>query len=95
MPNQELGWGVAEPGITYPRCLRGRRACSPENCGGVWGCEDLLRILAGPADDEHEERLEWLGLYSTDQFDPVTFDLAAVNAAALADLAKAPAKARP
>jgi hypothetical protein len=84
----------AESGITYPRCLAGRRACPPEDCGGVWGYEDLLRILADPADDEHEERLEWLGLDSADQFDPATFDLAAVNTA-LAGLAKAPIKGRP
>lgn len=78
----------AEPSTIYPRCLTGRRACPPEDCGGVWGYEDLLRILADPTDDEHEERLDWLGLDSADHFDPAAFDLAEVNAA-LADLAKA------
>ncbi len=69
----------AEPGIAYPRCLAGRRACPPEDCGGIWGYGDLLEVLADPAHDEHEERLEWLGLESADQFDPAAFDLVATN----------------
>lgn len=70
-----------EPGIAYPRCLDGQRACPPEDCGGIWGYDDLLQILADPTHDEHEERLEWLGLDSADQFDPAAFDLAKVNTA--------------
>ena len=75
----------SEPGITYPRCLTGRRACPPEDCGGVWGYEDLLEILGDPAHEEHQDRLEWLGLDSADRFDPAAFDLAQANAA-LSDL---------
>ena len=26
-----------EPGTTYPLCLKGKRACLPEEVGGVWG----------------------------------------------------------
>ena len=70
---------VPEPGIAYPRCLTGRRACPPEDCGGIWGYEDLIDILADPRHDEHQERLEWLGLDSADQFDPAAFDAAQVN----------------
>jgi hypothetical protein len=70
-----------EPGIAYPRCLTGRRGCPPEDCGGIWGYEDLLEILADPAHEEHQDRLEWLGLDSADQFDPAAFDPADANAA--------------
>ncbi|WP_113700006.1 plasmid pRiA4b ORF-3 family protein [Nonomuraea lactucae] len=70
----------AEPGIAYPRCLTGRRACPPEDCGGIWGYDHLLEILADPAHEEHEDRLEWLGLDSADEFDPAAFDLAGTNA---------------
>ncbi|RVX46062.1 pRiA4b ORF-3-like protein [Nonomuraea polychroma] len=71
----------AEPGIAYPRCLAGRRACPPEDCGGIWGYDYLLEILADPKHEEHEDRLEWLGLDSADQFDPTAFNLAQTNTA--------------
>jgi hypothetical protein len=81
--------GPAEQGTVYPRCVTGRRAGPPEDCGGIWGYEELLAILANPQDDEHKDRLEWLGLDSAEEFDPAAFDLAEVNAA-LAALANAP-----
>ncbi|WP_218125655.1 plasmid pRiA4b ORF-3 family protein [Sinosporangium album] len=71
----------AEPGIAYPRCLTGRRACPPEDCGGIWGYNYLLEILADPKHEEHGDRLAWLGLGSADQFDPATFDLTRTNTA--------------
>jgi hypothetical protein len=64
-----------EPGVRYPRCLAGKRACPPEDCGGVPGYERMLEILATPEDEEYEDILEWLG----DDFDPEAFDMAAVN----------------
>ena len=75
-----------EPGIAYPRCLTGRRACPPEDCGGIWGYDYLIEILTDPAHEEHQERLEWLGLDSPSQFDPSAFDPAQANTA-LAGLA--------
>ncbi|MFF3517989.1 plasmid pRiA4b ORF-3 family protein [Streptomyces sp. NPDC002573] len=68
-----------EAGTAYPRCLTGRRACPPEDCGGIWGYDYLIEILADPRHEEHEDRLEWLGLDSADQFDPAAFDAAQVN----------------
>jgi hypothetical protein len=58
-----------EEGVTYPRCLAGKRACPPEDCGGSWGYENLLRILADPSDPEHEEMREWV----EEDFDPGVF----------------------
>jgi hypothetical protein len=66
-----------EPGATYPVCLKGKRACPPEDVGGVWGYADLLEILSDPDDPEYEERLEWVG----GEFDPERFDADDVNAA--------------
>ncbi|HSV67974.1 MAG TPA: plasmid pRiA4b ORF-3 family protein [Mycobacteriales bacterium] len=63
----------AEPGLAYPRCTGGRRACPPEDCGGIWGYAHLLEILADPSHEEHAEQLEWLGLESADDFDPADF----------------------
>ena len=65
-----------EPGIRYPQCVAGRRACPPEDSGGAWGYRELLRKLAHPKHEEHKEVLEWLG----GAFDPEAFDLDRVNA---------------
>ncbi|MBN1910542.1 MAG: SEC-C domain-containing protein [Pirellulales bacterium] len=65
----------AEDGVRYPRCLDGRRAGPPEDCGGVWGYYRLLEILSDPDHEEHEEQLEWLG----DDFDPEEFDVEQIN----------------
>jgi hypothetical protein len=47
------------PEMTVPACTDGRRACPPEDCGGTWGYEEFLRILADPSHPEHEERVMW------------------------------------
>jgi hypothetical protein len=65
----------AEPGRTYPVCLKGKRACPPEDCGGPYGYPNLLEALADPAHEEHEQMQEWVGEY----FDPEAFDLEFIN----------------
>jgi hypothetical protein len=62
-----------------PSCVAGKGACPPEDCGGPWGYADLKEVLADPADEEHLERLEWLGLESGDEFDPAEFSVDEVN----------------
>lgn len=64
-----------EANVEYPRCVAGRRACPPCCCGGVWGYEELLKIIADPNHEEHAERMDWLGMQGYDQFDPAKFDL--------------------
>ena len=39
--------GNATAGARYPRCVGGKNACPPEDCGGPWGYADLVRTLAG------------------------------------------------
>ena len=65
-----------EPGQEYPICLKGKRACPPEDVGGVWGYEDFVEAIQNPDHPEHDEYLEWVG----DEFDPEKFDLDAANA---------------
>ena len=55
---------------TVPDCIGGRRACPPEDCGGPWGYQELLDILADPTNPDHDERLEWTG----GNIDPAAFD---------------------
>jgi hypothetical protein len=59
---------------SYPRCLAGKRACPPEDCGGPSGYAELLRQLGDPSDEEHEAMLEWAG-----PIDPEAFSLAQAN----------------
>lgn len=66
----------ADPKQPLPVCIKGKRACPPEDCGGVFGYFQLLETLAGPDCDEKEELLDWLG----DPIDPEAFDLEEVNA---------------
>jgi len=57
-------------GVDYPICIAGKRACPPEDCGGVWGYESLLEAIRDESHEEHERMLEWLG----GEFDPECFD---------------------
>ncbi len=66
-----------ELGTHYPVCLDGKRACPPEDCGGVWGYANLLEVIQSPDHPEHDEMIEWLG----EEFDPEKFDVEAVNKA--------------
>ena len=40
---------------------KGKGACPPEDCGGVWGYANLIQIMADPKHPEYEEWKEWLG----------------------------------
>jgi hypothetical protein len=60
----------AEPGVTYPRCIDGDRACPPEDVGGAWGFVDYVKAITDPEDDQHEDLLEWGG-----SFDPAKFKI--------------------
>ncbi len=55
------------------RCVAGKRACPPEDVGGIGGYLDLLAALADPTSAEEWtlERLEWIGR----DFDPGNFDV--------------------
>jgi hypothetical protein len=66
-----------EPGVRYPRCVAGHRACPPEDVGGPWGYDGFLEVIADPGHPEHDERTEWAG----GSFDPARFGLDEVNEA--------------
>ncbi|MCU0580509.1 MAG: plasmid pRiA4b ORF-3 family protein [Desulfobacterota bacterium] len=64
-------------GGLYPIVEAGKRACPPEDVGGIPGYEDFLEILANPKHPEYEEMLEWAG----GSFDPGHFDPREANLA--------------
>lgn len=61
--------------VKYPMCVKGKRACPPEDCGGIWGYEGLLEILQNPNHEEYKETCEWVG---TD-FNPEHFNKDEIN----------------
>ncbi len=67
----------AESTGQYPVCLAGERTCPPEDCGGIGGYADLLRIISGPKNKRYKEMMDWLG----GPFDPEEFDIVRVNRA--------------
>jgi hypothetical protein len=82
----------ARPGVVYPRCIKGNRACPPEDCGGVWGYADMLRRQkqkkskrrrrsAFSFDNDAYDFLDEEEVRFRMSFDPTAFDLDAVNAA--------------
>jgi hypothetical protein len=68
-----------EPGMQVPTCLDGARACPPEDCGGIGGYEDIVKMVADPKfepeNGPREELMEWLG----GEYDPEAFNLGEVN----------------
>jgi len=61
--------------VTVALCLDGARACPPEDCGGVWGYANLLKILKNRKHPEHRSMREWLGR----PLDAEAFDSAKIN----------------
>lgn len=61
-------------------CVGGRRACPPEDCGGVYGYEELLAYREDPegAPEQLTERAEY---FLPEEFDPAAFDVDEVNEA--------------
>ena len=43
----------------YPRVLKFKGECPPEDCGGIWGYYELLNALENPGHPEHESMKEW------------------------------------
>jgi hypothetical protein len=58
-----------------PRCIKGEKACPPEDCGGIWGYTDMLDTLRNTEHSENTQILAWFG----EDFNPDHFDIEAVN----------------
>jgi hypothetical protein len=59
-----------------PELLDGKGACPPEDCGGVWGYENMLQALADKNDPENQEYRDWLELNYDEEWNPNEFDVA-------------------
>ncbi|HEY9732833.1 MAG TPA: plasmid pRiA4b ORF-3 family protein [Drouetiella sp.] len=65
----------AENDLMLGRCIAGKRACPPEDVGGVSGYKRFLDIIEDPEHEEREENLIWVG----SDFDADSFDARLVN----------------
>ncbi len=63
------------PQQKLPVCIKGKRACPPEDVGGIWSYDYFLEAIQDPNHSDHENYLEWVG----ESFDPEAFDLNAIN----------------
>ena len=63
------------PSQAVPVCIGGRRACPPEDVGGIPGYSDFLESVRDSRHPEHEQNLAWIGGY----FDPESFNIHETN----------------
>ena len=66
---------IAFEGQILPVCIAGKRACPPEDCGGVWGYYSFVESLIDSKHPAHKENREWIG----ENFDPDYFSVQDVN----------------
>jgi len=59
----------------YPKLLAGKGQCPPEDCGGIWGYENLKEVLADKKKPEYEEMAEWCGVEDDEMWNPAEFNL--------------------
>ena len=64
-----------EPEAVLPVCIGGKRACPPEDIGGIPGYEMCMAALANPDDPGNEEFLEFV----VEDFLPESFSADGVN----------------
>lgn len=68
-------------GHARPRCIAGKHAAPPEDCGGASGFEELKEVLSGPKNDRYREMRSWLKDRHARcywPFDPLQFDCSQV-----------------
>ncbi|MGQ9888920.1 MAG: plasmid pRiA4b ORF-3 family protein [Aggregatilineales bacterium] len=59
-----------DPTQKLPVCVKGRRACPPEDVGGVWGYKEFLEAIANPEHPSHDSYAEWIeGVFDAEAFD--------------------------
>ena len=63
----------------HPIIVAGEGKCPPEDCGGLWGYEELIETVSNPKHPEYKDMREWLGMEEGDVWDAGAFDMVEVN----------------
>ena len=71
---------ITDDKITQARCLAGKGACPPEDCGGIPGYYMLVATVNDPEHEEYEDMREWMGMEDDEDWDVNYFDLEETNA---------------
>lgn len=66
---------LPEESCDTPVCVKGKRNCPPEDCGGPYGYQDLLNALASETHPRHKDMVQWIG----PDYDVEYFDLEETN----------------
>jgi Plasmid pRiA4b ORF-3-like protein len=66
------GFPPQDPEAKFPLCVKGKRACPPEDCGGPTGYYDYLAAIADPRHERHAEMRGWRGPFDPEAFDATT-----------------------
>lgn len=62
-------------------CLSGKGSCPPEDCGGIYGYENMKHVFQTmPDSEEANEFREWLGMYENETWDANAFYVDEANA---------------
>ncbi|MEO0565637.1 MAG: plasmid pRiA4b ORF-3 family protein, partial [Chloroflexota bacterium] len=64
-----------DPDQKTPICIKGKRACPPEDVGGVWGYDTFIEAIKDSNHPDHEDYIDWID----GDFDPEAFDVGEVN----------------
>ncbi len=64
-----------DPDVHYPVCIKGKRACPPEDCGGISNYQYIIYVLEDPHHPRYEDMLERIDEYIY----PADFSLDDIN----------------
>ncbi len=64
-----------EPGVSYPRYIRGEWNAPPEDCGGIPGFYHSLDAIADPEHPDHADACEWFDEYDPKEIETVGITL--------------------
>jgi hypothetical protein len=68
------GYIYRERNIKYPICTGGERACPPEDCGGVYGYDNVVKTLSDLKNPDYAEMKAWAGKkWNPEKFDKNDF----------------------
>ncbi len=66
---------ILDDRILAPQCLKGKGACPPEDCGGLWGYYSMVETVNDPKASDHQDMREWIGMKEGERWDLEAFDI--------------------